>query len=100
MDGHAITVDAIFRNWIIGSVDGLPYAVKVCDIDSEYGIDEGRIIKLYLFAEAGERELATYERGWDQYPALAYEDSMDALIAYCGKLPSADRWPLYFAQRQ
>lgn len=35
MDGHTMTVDAVFRNWIVGSVDGLPYTVKVCDVESE-----------------------------------------------------------------
>ena len=99
MDGHTMTVDAVFHNWIVGSVDGLPYTVKVCDVESEYGIDEGRIIKLYLFAADGEKEIATYERGWGKYPALKYEASMDALIKYCGRLPSADKWSLFFAEQ-
>ena len=97
MDGHRIKVDTVFRNWLVGSVDGLPYAVKVCDIASEYGIDEGRIIKLYLFAADGEREIAAYERGWMNYPALKYEDAIDALIDYCARLPNADRWVYHFA---
>ena len=91
MSNHTIKVDAVFHSWLAGTVDGLPYAVKVCDEKSEYGIDGGKIIKLYLFNITGKREVATYERGWMKYPIHRYEDSMDALIAYCCDIPSADR---------
>lgn len=86
---HEITVDTALGSWLAGTVDGLPYAVKVCDVKSEFGIDNGHVIKLYLFAADGEREIVTYERGWAKYPAGRYEDSMDALIAYCEALPPA-----------
>lgn len=92
MNRHTITADAVLHNWLAGTVDGLPYAVKVCDEKSEYGIDGGRVIKLYLFAADTDCEIAAYERGWAKYPSRRYEDSMDALIAYCGELPSADHW--------
>ena len=94
MDGHTITVNAVLNNWLAGTVDGLPYAVKVCDEKSEYGINGGRIIKLYLFAADSDREIAAYERGWVKYPSRRYEDSMDALITYCGELPIVDHWSL------
>ncbi|MBR1566454.1 MAG: hypothetical protein IJ649_06795 [Oscillospiraceae bacterium] len=93
MKNHTITVDTVLHNWLAGTVDGLPYAVKVCDRQSEYGIDGGRIIKLYLFSGKGpEREITTYERGWAKYPSRRHESSVDALIAYCEALPSVDRW--------
>ncbi len=44
MAEHTITVEARPHNWLTGTVDGLPYAVKVCDDASEYGIDAGRVI--------------------------------------------------------
>ena len=28
---HTITVEARPHNWLTGTADGLPYAVKVCD---------------------------------------------------------------------
>lgn len=92
MTEHTITVDASAHNWLTGTVDGLPYAVKVCDEASEHGIDAGRVIKLFLYTE-GEREIAAYERGWIKYPVPRYEGSMDALIAYCEKLPHMGNTP-------
>ena len=90
MDEHTITIDAAFRNWLTGTADGLPYAVKVCDVNSDCGIDNGRIIKLFLLTADGKREIATYERGWVKYPSRKYEDSMNALIDHCATLPKAD----------
>ena len=86
MNGHTIKIDVVFQKWLAGTVDGLPYAVKICNEKSEYGIDGGRIIKLYLFSADGEQEIVTYERGWAKYPAQKYEDIMDTLIDYCGNL--------------
>ena len=47
-DEQAITSDAGAHNWLTGTVDGLPYAVKVWDEASEHGIDNGRVIKLLI----------------------------------------------------
>ena len=92
MSEHSITIDCIWRNWLGGTVDGLPFAAKVCNICSEFGIDNGRVIKLFLYTENGEQEIAAYERGWSVYPSGSVEDSMDALIAYCANLPKAEEW--------
>ena len=92
MPEHPITIDCVWRNWLGGTVDSLPFAVKVCDVNSSYGIDNGRVIKLFLYSEDGERELAAYERGWSIYPSGSIEASMDALIAYCASLPNAEDW--------
>ena len=86
-DIYKITIEARPHNWLTGTADGLPYAVKVCNEQSKHGIDNGRIIKLFLYAEDGEQEIAAYERGWIKYPTPKFEDSMDALISYCEKLP-------------
>lgn len=99
MSDHKITVDTVLNNWLAGTVDKLPYAVKVCDEKSKYGIDGGRIIKLYLFTVNSDIEIVTYERGWIKYPASKHEDSMDALIAYCEKLPPAAGWASRFSQK-
>ena len=38
MAEHTITAEARVHNWLTGTVDGQPYAAKVCDEASEYGI--------------------------------------------------------------
>lgn len=92
MENHPITADCVWRNWLGGTVDGLPFAAKICDVKSPDGIDNGRVLKLFLYTKDGEQEIAAYERGWLTYPTGEVEASMDALIAYCAKLPRADDW--------
>lgn len=87
-----ITTDCIWRNWLSGTVDDLPFAAKICDVNSPYGIDNGRILKLFLYTEDSVQEIAAYERGWLIYPSGKTEASMDALIAYCAGLPRAEDW--------
>ena len=82
----------VWRNWLGGTVDGLPFAAKICDVSSPDGIDNGRVLKLFLYAEDGEQEIAAYERGWSTYPSGEVEASMEALIAYCASLPPAESW--------
>ena len=65
---------------------------KICDVNSPDGIDNGRVLKLFLYTEDSEQEIAAYERGWSIYPTGKQEASMNALIAYCATLPPADNW--------
>ena len=92
MPEHTITTDCVWRSWLGGTIDGLPFAAKICDVNSPYGIDNGRVLKLFLYAEDGEQELAAYERGWLTHPSGQVEASMDKLLAFCAKLPPADDW--------
>lgn len=92
MPEHTITTDCVWRNWLGGTIDGLPFAAKICDVNSPDGIDNGRVLKLFLYTEDGEQELAAYERGWLTYPSGQVEASMDELLAFCVKLPPADDW--------
>ena len=92
MPEHGITIDCVWRNWLGGTVDGLPFAAKICDVNSPDGIDDGRVLKLFLYTGDGEQEIAAYERGWSTYPSGEVEASMDALIAYCASLPPAENW--------
>jgi len=92
MTAHPITIDCVWRNWLGGTIDGLPFAAKICDVNSPDGIDDERAIKLFLYTKDGEQEIAAYEHGWSIYPSGKNEASMDALIAYCATLPHADDW--------
>ena len=87
-----IKVNTVIHNVFAGKIGAVPFVAKVCDVKSVYGIDDGRVIKLYLFSEDGEREVATYERGWERYPKGIYEETMEKLLKFCDKLPPADLW--------
>lgn len=76
-------------NWFTGSIGGYPFQVKVTDEDSVWGIDNGRIIKLFITEKPegenkGDKEIVAYERGWSTYPEdnPEYEDLIDALYEY------------------
>ena len=76
-------------NWFTGSIGGYPFQVKVTDEDSAWGIDNGRIIKLFITEKPegenkGDKEIVAYERGWSTYPEdnPEYEDLIDALYEY------------------
>ena len=97
MPEHEITTDFVWRNWLGGTVDGLPFATKICDVCSPDGIDNGRVIKLFLYAQDGEQEIAAYERGWSVYPSGAVEASMDALPATMVTAPKEREIPALFS---
>ena len=76
-------------NWYIGTIGGYPFQIKVACEDSEWGIDNGRIIKLFVSEKPTEdhpvkKEVISYERGWDLYPEgnQELEDVIDALHEY------------------
>ena len=49
--------------WYEGYVDGYHYRAKVYDEGSIYGINEGRISKLWMSRDG--RTVVSYDRGWD-----------------------------------
>ena len=49
--------------WKCGIIDGCQWEAKVFDNGSHFGIDDGRISKLYIYGPNGE-VLCVYERGW------------------------------------
>jgi hypothetical protein len=52
--------------WKNGKTDGCEYWVKSYDEPSIYGINEGRISKLTV--KRDEREIMSFDRGWDLEP--------------------------------
>ena len=76
-------------NWFTGTIAGYPFQVKVTVEGSAWGIDNGRIIKLFV-TEKPEgssskylNELISYERGWGIYPEPGeLEDIVDAFVEY------------------
>lgn len=44
------------------------YEMKQYEEGSEYGIEGGRISKLYMKSEKTDKEVCCYDRGWDRKP--------------------------------
>ena len=68
MADHKITAYSEDGVWLFGLVDDYPFFAKVCDEASGFGIDCGRVIKLYIASKQDAKEIASYERGWDRFP--------------------------------
>lgn len=49
-----------------GTINGYKYSIKHFDIGSEYGIDGGRISKLWIAKDG--QTVANFDRGWDIFP--------------------------------
>lgn len=76
-------------NWYIGIIGGFSFQVKLSTSDSLFGIDGGRIIKLFITAKPsnespGVTVVAAYERGWILHPKddQILLDVLDALFEY------------------
>lgn len=52
--------------WTKGKIDGFNYQVKHFDEGSVFGIDEGKISKLWIAKDG--KTVANYDRGWDILP--------------------------------
>ena len=76
------------NNWFVGTIGGYPYQVKVTAEDAQWGINEGRIIKLFVTdmptdENPGKTEIIAYERGWSVYPNTSeHKEILDALYEY------------------
>ena len=76
-------------SWYLGIIGGYPFQVKLSACDSMFGIDGGRIIKLFVTAKPdqdspGVTVVAAYERGWILHPKEDRNllDVLDALFEY------------------
>ena len=76
------------NNWYVGTISGYSYQAKVMAEDSPFGIQDGRIIKLFVTGRPtddnpGTNEIIAYERGWSKYPETSeHEEILDALYEY------------------
>ena len=79
MKKSPITVEKKRDNWTIGHIGECSFEIKLASKPSAFGINEGRIIKLWIGRDGS--EIAHYERGWDRLPATQDEvDLTQALI--------------------
>ena len=92
MRERKIVITDAFTRWIMGTIDGMEFEAKVYDDGSEYGIDDGRVVKLFVHRDNPYREYIAYERGWVKYPSKRYEDYLDSLLLLCEMLPPSESW--------
>ena len=91
MKEHKIVISGCESLWLLGSVDEYSFAAKVYDVDSIFGIDNGRVCKLSL--SNGDEEVVNYDRGWDLYPSNTdLEDTMEALLRFLANIPEWENW--------
>lgn len=54
--------------WKHGELSGFKWSIKVFEVGSEFGINNGRISKLWIQRESNGEAVANYSRGWDVKP--------------------------------
>lgn len=54
--------------WKHGELSGFKWNIKVFEVGSEFGINNGRISKLWIQRESNGETVANYSRGWDVKP--------------------------------
>ena len=54
--------------WKHGELSGFKWSIKVFEVGSEFGINNGRISKLWIQRESNGETVTNYSRGWDVKP--------------------------------
>lgn len=54
--------------WKHGEYNGFSWCIKVFQEGSRFGINNGRISKLWIQRKQNKEEVANYDRGWDIKP--------------------------------
>lgn len=75
-----ITITKKSGNWTFGTIGGYDFEIKHFEEPSIYGINEGRISKLWITKSALRETVASYDRGWDIVPILDSEIEATAEI--------------------
>ena len=76
---NEITITKRHGDWTYGHTDEYDFQVKHFDRPSSFGIEEGRISKLWITRHSDRRVIAAYDRGWDILPGT--EEELDATQA-------------------
>jgi hypothetical protein len=72
-------VKRIKEGWTYGTVGDCMFEAKVFDAGSKYGIDGGKVSKLYI-RSASKGEICNYDRGWDVKPTPENKAEYDAVM--------------------
>jgi hypothetical protein len=68
-------------NWTSGHIGPFRFEIKHFDEPSVFGIDEGRISKLWLGWAHSYGTVAAFDRGWDKLPG--FEEAQEAVDTLC-----------------
>ena len=68
-------------NWTFGHIGPFRFEVKHFDEPSVFGINEGRISKLWLTWKDSYGTVAAFDRGWDKLPG--FEEAQEAVDTLC-----------------
>jgi hypothetical protein len=66
-------------NWVSGKCDKYHFEAKLFDEGSEYGINGGRVSKLFI-ADDDDYTLVNYDRGWDVEPSVEMEPYYEEIM--------------------
>lgn len=75
-------------NWVYGESDNgqIEFQAKLYDENSQFGINKGRVSKLWVGDNYG--EIVHYDRGWDRKPRPGYEtDVFEQVVDFLEKAP-------------
>ena len=92
---NAVTITKDSRqadNWVTGKVNGYYFEAKVYDEPSHYGINGGRVSKLWMRDVATREVVCAYDRGWSVRPQTpeAKEAMKEVLAKMKALLPVAN----------
>ena len=78
-----------YENWVNGVVFGndgreFNFEAKLYDVESQYGINSGRVSKLHIYNVETKVDVVNYDRGWDiepegEYIQLIFHEVLDLL---------------------
>lgn len=77
-------------NWHIGAYNGFRWGAKIYDEGSRFGIDDGRVSKLFIY-DADNNEVVSYERGWGRKPDKSDKALMTLYKAIVNELAGSKR---------
>lgn len=66
--------------WLADTKVGYDYWIKSFEEGSEFGLAEGRISKMLIRKHGENKDLASYDRGWDLEPATDEVKAVCALL--------------------
>ena len=87
---HQITARIKRNHWVDGNIDSFRFQAKVFDIGSKYGIDGGRVSKLFVWdASIGFSScIISYDRRWELKPKNdEQQEILRACLDYLEALP-------------
>ena len=75
------TITKIVGNWMLVHIGPFWFAIKYYEEPNVFGIDEGRISKLWLTWKDSNATAAAFDRGWDKRPDS--EEAQEAVDTLC-----------------